>query len=98
MSTDWRLKRLQDQEYLHGVSFVRKPYRAYRPDWDHDHCVGCWQKLVEPGVAAEDAIHEGYATTDEFERGEDYWWVCPTCFDAFAPAMAWRDVTKRILH
>jgi hypothetical protein len=28
---DWRLRHLETQPYLRGVSFARKPYRAPRP-------------------------------------------------------------------
>lgn len=96
MSKDWRLERLESQEYLRGVSFARKMYRAYRPEWEHDHCAACWQKLVELGGTAEGAVHEGYATTAEYDRGAEYEWVCVPCFEAFAHEMDWRDVTKRI--
>jgi hypothetical protein len=95
MSKDWRLERLESQEYLRGVSFARKMYRAYTPEWEHDHCAACWQKLVEPGVPADDAVHEGYATTDEYDRGAEYEWVCVPCFETFARDMDWRDLTKR---
>jgi len=93
VSKDWRLEHLEQQDYLRGVTFVRKVYRAYRPGWDHDHCAGCWRKLVEPGVAASDAIHEGYATTAAYDHGADYDWICPDCFAAFAIDMEWRDAT-----
>ena len=96
MSKDWRLERLEDEEQLRGASFVRKAYRRYSPEWDHDHCAACWQKLAEPDLGVEDAIHEGYATTDDYFRGADYEWVCPTCFETFGGVMGWRDVTVPI--
>jgi hypothetical protein len=95
---DWRLQHLEHQPYLRGVSFIRKTYRAYRPGWEHDHCAACWQEFVEPGVEADGAIHEGYATTDDYEKGAEYDWVCPACFEAFASDMDWRDLTKRSLN
>ena len=96
MEKDWRLEHLETQPYLRGVSFVRKPYRAYRLGWDHDHCVACWATLAEPGVAAADDFQEGYATTSSFVRGEDYDWVCPPCFEAFAVEMGWIDETPEV--
>lgn len=95
MTKDWRLERLEDEDALRGVSFVRKVYRAYRPGWEHDHCIACWQTLAEPSLGVEDAIHEGYATTDEYFRGADYEWVCPDRFRAFAGEMGWRDLTTQ---
>ena len=50
---------------------------------------------MEPGVEAEDVLHEGYATTTEFARGADYEWVCAECFEAFAGEMDWTDATTR---
>jgi len=93
MADDWRLEHLETQPYLRGVAFVRKQYRAYRPDWAHDHCAGCWTKLAEPGVGLKDAISEGFATTDAYIRGAEYEWVCPDCFALFSEPMGWVDET-----
>lgn len=93
MSKDWRLAHLETQPYLRGVAFVRKQYRKPGPRWNHDHCVACWAKLVETGVSSPDVIHEGYATTSEYARGENYDWVCESCFELFRSAMEWRDET-----
>lgn len=93
MTKDWRLQHLETQPYLRGVSFVRKPYQAYRPGWEHDHCVACWTTLAEPGVEGSEIVHEGYATTADFVRGADYDWVCVPCFKEFREVMAWRDAT-----
>ena len=98
MTKDWRLERLEAQEYLRGVTFVQKTYRAYSSAWEHDHCVACWQKLTEPDAGAEDAVHEGSATTDEYPRGAEYEWVCVPCFELFAGHMGWRDATERTMN
>ena len=95
MTKDWRLERLEDQEFLYGVRFERKSYRAYRSGWEHDHCAGCWQKLVEAGSAEKDAIYEGYATTDEYIHGAEYVWVCASCFDAFGELMGWKGAAPQ---
>jgi hypothetical protein len=96
MTKDWRLEHLQTQPYLHGVSFVRKLYRAPRPGWNHDHCVACWATLAEPNIVGADIVHEGYATTDDFVRGADYDRVCVPCFQQFCEVMAWKDATPLI--
>jgi hypothetical protein len=94
MTKDWRLEHLETQPFLRGVSFVRKPYRQYRPGWDHDHCAACWTTLAESGVEGDDVVHEGYATTAAFVRGADYEWVCAPCFQLFRDEMGWLDVTE----
>jgi hypothetical protein len=79
--SDWRL---QGQErYLHGVTLVRRRYRAYaeNPSWDHDHCVFCQAKFMVEDHP--DVLHEGYATID------DYWWICVTCFEDFKQRFSW---------
>jgi hypothetical protein len=93
MSKDWRLAHLETQPYLRGVAFIKKEYREPSPRWDHDHCIACWATLAEPNVAGADVVHEGYATTDEYIRGQNYDWVCLPCFKLFRDAMEWRDVT-----
>jgi len=97
MAKDWRLENLETNPDLLGAKFVRKPYRAYRPDWEHDHCAGCWARLIEPGVEieGEPSLHEGYAVTEEYPRGADYEWVCPSCFAEFGQDMGFVDVTPR---
>lgn len=93
MVNDWRSEILETIPYLRGQSFVRKPYTAYRQDWEHDHCAVCGVTLAEVTVEGEDIIHEGYATTSDYEHGEDYEWVCDECFSASKDVMGWRDVT-----
>jgi hypothetical protein len=90
---DWRLVHLETQPYLRGVAFTRKPYRKWSPTWDHDHCVACWMTLAEPPMTGSNIVHDGYATTKEFVRGENYDWVCAPCFELFRGDMGWRDVT-----
>ena len=78
---------------LRGQSFIRKQYRAYRPGWDHDHCAVCGVKLMESGTEGEGIIHEGYATTSQYELGKDYEWLCADCFSISKDEMGWRDAT-----
>ncbi|MBV9992723.1 MAG: hypothetical protein JOZ72_15695 [Alphaproteobacteria bacterium] len=86
---DWRLQHLRTQPYLRGVRFTKKPYKAYRPDWDHDHCAACWTKFAEHDVDHEPTLREGFATTEDYARGEDYDWVCSVCFGLFRDEMEW---------
>lgn len=58
---DWRLT--NQESYLRGRTWIRKPYRKYRDDWDHDHCSFCFAKFMEAGEP--DALHEGFSTHDD---------------------------------
>jgi len=89
---DARLEHLQTQPYLRGVRFQKTTYRAYRPGWDHDHCVGCWAKFAEHRSNREPIEREGYTTTADYERGAQYEWVCLNCFSDFKEAMDWTEV------
>lgn len=93
MADDWRAEMLETVPFLRGQSFVRKPYRAYRPGWEHDHCAVCGVTPAEPGVEADGIVHEGYATTSDYSHGENYEWVCSECFSASKGVMDWKDVT-----
>ncbi len=94
MTKDWRLQHLETQPYLRGVTFVRKPYKAPRLGWEHDHCVACWATFAEPEIKGPDIIHDGYATTADFVRGADYDWVCSECFELFRDPMDWKELAK----
>ena len=74
---DWRLL---NAERLSGQEFRWKTYTTRRPDWDHEHCAGCWAKFAE--FEGPSVLHEGYAVTERYEKGADYEWVCHSCFDA----------------
>ena len=94
MSDEWRAEVLETLPYLRGQSFIRKPYQAYRPGWEHDHCAVCGAKLMEECAGVEDTLHEGFAITAKYERGADYEWVCVECFEASRDAMEWQDETS----
>ena len=94
MEKDWRLERLEEQEYLPGIRLQRMRYREYRPDWDHDHCVACWAKFTVSDFPEQPTLHEGYTTCSDFEQGAEYWWVCPGCFSLFREAMGWTEVAS----
>ncbi len=88
MEEDWRLKHLKTQLYLRGVHFQRKQYRAYRPGWDHDHCIACWAKFE----ATEPTPRDGYTTCPDYQHGAEYDWVCPECFVLFKDEMGWTEI------
>jgi hypothetical protein len=65
---DWRLR--GQEEYLQGATLMRKRYKAWSEDWEHDHCELCWAKFMDPELSAEHAqfisdhpeiLTEGYA-------------------------------------
>jgi hypothetical protein len=96
-SNDWRLT--GQETYLQGVALVRKPYRAYSENCEHDHCEFCWAKFMDPAYSEAhrkfieehpEVLTEGYATTDEPPHAADDHWICPTCFEDFAEAFEWR--------
>jgi len=81
---DWRLTNQED--YLAGVTLVRRSYRqnAKNPEWDHDHCEFCFEKFsLDSSI---DELREGYATLD------DYRWICPSCFEDFKEMFKWNVV------
>jgi hypothetical protein len=75
---DWR--RQGQERWLAGVRLIGRPYRLYRPGWDHDHCSFCWAKFsFYPGD-----LTWGYATED------DYHWICSCCFEDFKEEFRWQ--------
>lgn len=85
MTRDEQLRLMSD---LRNVAFRRKRYKQWSPEWDHDHCSVCWAKFSERNFP--DVLHEGYATAADYEHGEDYDWICQTCFMDFQGEMGWR--------
>ena len=98
MDDDWRL--MGQEKYLQGATFVRKPYRVWSETWEHDHCVFCATKFIDPAfseahaamVRDDPAVRtEGYAALGTGPEGQDdYHWVCATCFDDFRERFAWK--------
>lgn len=85
---DWRLL---NAKLLIGQKFRWKHYTKPRPDWDHDHCTGCWAKFAE--FEGHKILREGYAVTGACEKGADYEWVCAACFEALKDQLGWSVVT-----
>ena len=93
MAADWRVRQLELIPYLRGQSFVRKMYKARCSNWDQEHCEVCWTRIAEPAIGA-GILHEGYAVTEDYEKGTDYHWVCADCFEFGKVEMGWIDLTQ----
>ena len=81
---DWRLVFC---ERIRGERLEFKKYTAYSETWTHDHCAACWATFCES--EGSEIVHEGYATTDDYELGADYEWVCVPCFNDLHQIMGW---------
>lgn len=96
---DWRLA--GQRSYLRGAALVWMSYRASSETWEHDHCVFCWAKFMDPNTSPAarrfieehpEVLIEGYTTTGEHEHGAGYHWICEQCHDDFADLFEWRDL------
>jgi len=83
----WRIDNARHAR-LQGVELHFRPYRRRSETWDHDHCAACRDKFAEAALLP-DALHEGYTTGSDFPRGEEYEWVCATCFTELAGTLGW---------
>ena len=87
---DWRLS--GNEGLFRGAVFTRQAYRRWSPEWDHDHCPFCWASFSEADSAGdiEGALYEGYSTAGPpADPQDDYYWVCPSCFDDFREHLEW---------
>jgi hypothetical protein len=71
---DWRLTNQRD--YLSDVALKQIPWKTKQPDWDHDHCVFCWDTIDEN-------VTDAYCTKDERI------WICKACFEDFKEEFNW---------
>lgn len=85
-SDDPRIARARHWGPAAGTKFRRDSYRAYSPDWTHDHCVGCGVTIA--AYAGPDFLHEGFGAISE---GAEEEWVCSDCFKAIAAELGWTD-------
>lgn len=88
---DWR-RMGQEVVLPPGTRLVRKTYEAPGPGWDHDHCSFCFAEFSSVAARQQAGVEvrtEGYCTTDAFERGAGYEWICSACFDDFAGEFGW---------
>jgi hypothetical protein len=51
---DWRLT--WEEDWMYGARLERRTFSAPTPDWDHEHCVLCQEKFMEP---PHDALRQG---------------------------------------
>lgn len=78
---DWRLTGQEAVLFKKKISY--KKWEAKSAEWEHDHCVFCWNKFSDMA----DSLHGGYATEDETI------WICSKCFEDFKDMFQW-DVTE----
>ena len=85
----------QEDVFPPGSQLELRPYESLRDSWDHDHCIFCWAKFLDPGsseasrIAIEsdpEILTSGYTAGPA--GGE---WVCPSCFEEFADRFSWRS-------
>jgi hypothetical protein len=83
----------QERDLPPGTALVFKRYRARSKTWEHEHCLLCFTKFMDPGFSEghrrfveehDDVLTEGYTTTAQHEQGADRYWVCPPCVEDFA--------------
>jgi hypothetical protein len=82
VSGDWRLT--NQETYLAGRTLVWRTWTSDRPDWDHDHCSFCWSEISDQPVGDHVSWNAAWVTSDD-----QYHWVCPDCFNDFAPTFRW---------
>jgi hypothetical protein len=80
--------RIETGHFLRGVVLEPRRWHAPSEHWDHDHCSCCWVKFAE--WEGPEIQHSGYTTTDEYEHGAGYHWVCEECFRDLKDEMNWR--------
>ena len=82
---DWRINNARP---LRGASLIRHAFHRYQPDWETEHCSGCWAKFMEESRS--DVLNEGYSTYTEYD------WVCGNCFEELRQAMHWKLVPTKL--
>lgn len=71
MSTqeEWKQYKLERLEYLKGSVFRFAKYAPPSPQWDHDHCAGCWKKFTE--AESPESEHTGYVVALPAKEAEE---------------------------
>lgn len=94
---DWR-RMGQEQDLPPGTTLAFTRYRARGETSEHEHCLFCFAKFMDPDFSAtharfieenDDVLVEGYTTTAEHPWGSGALWVCPPCLDDFAAEFGW---------
>lgn len=76
---DWRIR--DQMDFLYGVELLHRSYSTQKENWDHDHCIFCWEKFQSNNQM-------GYCTKDL------YYWVCEECFSDFKEMFNWKLVSE----
>jgi hypothetical protein len=96
---DWRRQQLEDHQDLRGIRLTWKAYQAASGYREHEHCVFCWHKFLDPQyseahrLALENEPDKqspgGYTNLgqNDFEGGKV--WICRRCFEGFAADLEW---------
>jgi len=83
----------QEETFPPGTTLELRRYRTHRPGWDHDHCIFCWAKLMDPDLseASRRAVeNDPKILTSGYSKGPSGGeWVCPSCFEEFAARFGW---------
>lgn len=64
-------------ECLRDQPLQFKRYSQWSEEWNHDHCVACGATFSE--LEGLEHLHEGWATTDAYDLGAEYDWLCQAC-------------------
>jgi hypothetical protein len=94
---DWR--RMGQEDYLHDAELTWKNYQALSAEWEHEHCVFCFRKFLDPNYSPmhEEALRShpekrdaaGYTTSASEDRPPGKWWICKRCFADFNEEFGW---------
>lgn len=82
---DWRLT--GQETYLAGRVLRWADWTPPRGGWEHDHCAFCWAEFAASKTDHVDYT-AGYVTDDD-----NYYWVCPQCFNDFRVRFGWTVVS-----
>ena len=84
----------QEDIFPPGTTLELRPYRTHKASWDHDHCIFCWAKLMDPELseASRRAVeNDPEILTSGYTAGPvGGEWVCPSCFDEFVERFGWK--------
>lgn len=102
---DWRLD--LGPENLFDTTLVKKRYRAWSEDWEHEHCVYCTAKFMDPlfsDLVAQqiketpEILTVGFVVQHASPGGKpDSQWVCETCAQDFCELFRWSLVASEPL-
>jgi hypothetical protein len=83
----------QESDLPPGTALVFRACRARSETWEHEHCLFCFAKFMDPDFSDahrryieehNDVLTEGYTTTSEHPQGAGWHWVCLRCVEDFA--------------